>query len=60
MATATFVVHAPDQPGLVARFGGCFYQLGLNIVDASNHTDGLPGTTPRFFMRLVVDIGSSM
>ncbi len=36
---ATFLVAAPDQPGLVARLAGFFYNAGLNIVDASNHTD---------------------
>ena len=36
---ATFLVSAPDQPGLVARLSGFFYELALNIVDASNHTD---------------------
>jgi formyltetrahydrofolate deformylase len=36
---ATFLVAASDQPGLVARLAGFFYGAGLNIVDASNHTD---------------------
>ena len=54
--TATFLVHAPDQPGLVARLAGFFYRLGLNIVEASNHTDAHVETGPRFFMRLVVDL----
>ena len=55
---ATFLVAAPDQPGLVARLAGFFYTLGLNIVDAGNHTDARPGAPPRFFMRLVVDLSS--
>ncbi|MBK6516091.1 MAG: formyltetrahydrofolate deformylase [Polyangiaceae bacterium] len=55
--TATFLVRAPDQPGLVARLAGFFYRLGLNIVDASNHTDAHVGDAPRFFMRLVIDLG---
>ena len=55
-ARATFLVAAPDQPGLVARLAGFFYGLGLNIVDASNHTDTFAGGPPRFFMRLVVDV----
>jgi formyltetrahydrofolate deformylase len=50
MARAIFLVKAPDQPGLVARLSGFFYRLGLNIVDASNHSD------QRFFMRIVVDL----
>lgn len=54
---ATFLVAAPDQPGLVARLAGFFYNAGLNIVDASNHTDPFADGGPRFFMRLVVDIG---
>jgi formyltetrahydrofolate deformylase len=56
---ATFLVAAPDQPGLVARLAGFFYALGLNIVDAGNHTDAALGSSPpRFFMRLVVDLSS--
>jgi formyltetrahydrofolate deformylase len=51
---ATFLVSAPDQPGLVARLSGFFYELGLNIVDASNHTDLHAEAGARFFMRLVV------
>jgi formyltetrahydrofolate deformylase len=54
---ATFLVAAPDQPGLVARLAGFFYDAGLNIVDASNHTDVYAEGGARFFMRLVVDIG---
>src|SRR3954464_697144 len=53
---ATFLVAAPDQPGLVARLAGFFYGAGLNIVDASNHTDAFAEGGPRFFMRLVVAI----
>ena len=56
--TATFLVHAPDQPGLVARLAGYFFGCGLNITDASNYTDvGIEDGTPaRFFMRLVVEL----
>jgi formyltetrahydrofolate deformylase len=53
---ATFLVAAPDQPGLVARLAGFFYNAGLNIVDAGNHTDAHAEGGPRFFMRLVVDV----
>jgi formyltetrahydrofolate deformylase len=56
LLAATFLVAAPDQPGLVARLAGFFYDAGLNIVDASNHTDPWADGGPRFFMRLVVDI----
>ena len=55
---AIFLVSAPDQPGLVARLAGFFYDAGLNILDASNHTDTSgEGGSARFFMRLVVDLG---
>lgn len=55
-STATFLVTAPDQAGLVARLSGFFYELGVNILDASNHTDLHADAGPRFFMRLVVDL----
>ena len=53
---ATFLVAAPDQAGLVARLAGFFYQAGLNIVDASNHTDVYVEEGARFYMRMVVDV----
>jgi formyltetrahydrofolate deformylase len=53
---ATLLVSAPDQPGLVARLAGFFYELGLNIVDAGNHTDVFADGGPRFAMRIVVDL----
>src|SRR5438477_1680203 len=56
MPHATFLCAARDQPGLVARLAGFFYEHQLNIVDASNHTDPLADGGPRFFMRLVVDL----
>jgi formyltetrahydrofolate deformylase len=56
-ARAVFLVAAPDQPGLVARLAGFFYHLGLNILDASNHSDlYAEGGAARFFMRLDVDL----
>jgi formyltetrahydrofolate deformylase len=56
-ARATFLLSAPDRPGLVARFAGFFSDLGLNILDASNHTETFTENgVPRFFMRLVVDL----
>lgn len=55
---ATLLISSPDQPGLVARLAGFFYTLDLNILDASNHTDALSEGGPRFFMRIVVDLGS--
>lgn len=57
MNTGTFLVAAPDQPGLVARLASFFYAAGLNIVDASNHTDPHAEGGARFYMRLVVDVG---
>jgi formyltetrahydrofolate deformylase len=57
VARATFLVAAPDQPGLVARLAGFFYALGLNIIDSGNHSDVDVGSLPpRFFMRIVVDL----
>lgn len=55
MPRATFLVSAPDQPGLVARLSGFFFERRLNIVDASNHSEA--GARDTFFMRLVVDLG---
>lgn len=56
---ATFLFTAADQPGLVARLAGFFYELGLNILDAGNHTDtAVESGPPRFFMRLVVDLAN--
>lgn len=53
---ATFLVAAPDQAGLVARLASFFYQAGLNIVDASNHSDEYVEGPARFYMRMVVDV----
>jgi formyltetrahydrofolate deformylase len=50
---ATWLVSAPDQPGLVARLAGLFYERGLNIVDSGQHSDV---ASRRFFMRLVVEL----
>jgi formyltetrahydrofolate deformylase len=59
VARATFLVAAPDQPGLVARLAGFFYSLGLNILDSGNHSDvDVSSSPPRFFMRIVVDLGT--
>ena len=54
---ATLLFSSRDQPGLVARLSGFFYERGINIVDATNFTDVHGERGPRFFMRLVVDLG---
>ena len=46
---ATFLFTSADQPGLVAQLAGFFYDLGLNIVDAKNHTDPNAEGGARFF-----------
>jgi formyltetrahydrofolate deformylase len=60
MSRATVLFSSPDQPGLVARLSGFFYELGVNIVEASNYTDlyatGDAGPRARFYMRIVVDL----
>jgi len=54
---ASFLVTAPDQPGLVARLAGFFHRLGLNIVDSTHHSEPARADAPaRFFMRIVVDL----
>jgi formyltetrahydrofolate deformylase len=53
---ATILFSAPDRPGLVARLSGFFYELGLNILSASNFTDVHGERGARFFMRIVVDL----
>jgi formyltetrahydrofolate deformylase len=54
---ATFLVAAPDQPGLVARLAGFFADRGANIVDAQNHSEPhAEEGHPRFYMRLVVEL----
>ncbi len=54
---AVFQVSTSDRPGLVARFAGFFFELGLNIADASHHAAAPTGGDPtRFFMRIVVEL----
>jgi formyltetrahydrofolate deformylase len=61
IARATFLFAAADQPGLVARLSGFFYERALNIVDGSDHVEGDPADPgkPRFFTRLVVELDDS-
>ncbi len=56
MSRATILFSSPDRPGLVARLSGFFFDLGLNILEASNYTDLYGERGPRFYMRLVVDL----
>jgi formyltetrahydrofolate deformylase len=56
---ATFLFTARDQPGLVARLAGFFYELALNIVDGSDHVEAGEGDSARFFIRSVVELDDS-
>ncbi len=53
---ATFLFAARDQPGLVARLAGFFYELALNIVDGSDHVEAGDAGSARFFIRMVVEL----
>ena len=53
---ATFLFAAPDQPGLVARLSGFFYELGLNIVESSTHSDLFAEGGARFYLRIVLEL----
>ena len=56
MSRGAILFSAPDRPGLVARLSGFFYELGLNILEASNYTDLHGERGARFYMRIVVDL----
>lgn len=49
---ATLLVTCSDRPGLVAALSQALYSLGLNIVDAAQHTDPIAG---QFFQRIRFD-----
>ncbi|MBY0401602.1 formyltetrahydrofolate deformylase [Myxococcota bacterium] len=49
---ATLLVTCDDRPGLVAALSHALYSLGLNIVDAAQHTDPFAG---KFFQRICFD-----
>ena len=49
---ATLLVTCADRPGLVAALSQALYSLGLNIVDAAQHTDPVAG---QFFQRIRFD-----
>jgi formyltetrahydrofolate deformylase len=59
MNRATILFAGPDRPGLVARLSGFFAERSLNILEASNYTDLHGERAPRFYMRLVVDLGTA-
>ena len=42
MIRGTFLVAAPDQPGLVARLAGFFFSHRLNIVESTSTTPSCP------------------
>jgi len=51
--TATLLVSCNDRPGLVAALSQLLYALGLNILDADQHTDTVAG---KFFQRIRFDL----
>jgi formyltetrahydrofolate deformylase len=51
--TATLLVSCDDRPGLVAALSQLLYALGLNILDADQHTDPVAG---QFFQRIRFDL----
>jgi formyltetrahydrofolate deformylase len=54
MTTATLLACCDDRPGLVAALSQLLYALGLNILDADQHTDSKAG---KFFQRIRFDLG---
>jgi len=51
--TATLLACCEDRPGLVAALSQLLYALGLNILDADQHTDSKAG---KFFQRIRFDL----
>jgi formyltetrahydrofolate deformylase len=51
--TATLLACCDDRPGLVAALSQLLYALGLNILDADQHTDG---KARKFFQRIRFDL----
>jgi formyltetrahydrofolate deformylase len=49
---ATLCVRCDDRPGLVAALSQTLFALGLNIVDAAQHTDPVEN---QFFQRIRID-----
>ncbi|MFP6656073.1 MAG: formyltetrahydrofolate deformylase [Myxococcota bacterium] len=50
--TATLLASCDDRPGLVASLSQLLFELGLNILDADQHTDTKAG---KFFHRIRFD-----
>jgi formyltetrahydrofolate deformylase len=50
---ATLLVSCPDQKGIVATLAQTLYGLGINIIDADQHTDQEAST---FFQRIHFDM----
>jgi len=51
--TATLLACCDDRPGLVAALSQLLYALGLNILDADQHTDAV---ARKFFQRIRFDL----
>ncbi|MBC8187514.1 MAG: formyltetrahydrofolate deformylase [Proteobacteria bacterium] len=51
--TATLLASSDDRPGLVAALSQLLFALGLNILDADQHTDAKAG---KFFQRIRFDL----
>ena len=51
--TATLLVSCDDRPGLVAALSQLLFALGLNILDADQHTDSV---AEKFFQRIRFDL----
>ncbi|MBJ18215.1 MAG: formyltetrahydrofolate deformylase [bacterium] len=51
--TATLLVSCDDRPGLVAALSQLLFALGLNILDADQHTDPI---AEKFFQRIRFDL----
>jgi formyltetrahydrofolate deformylase len=51
--TATLLVSCDDRPGLVAALSQLLFALGLNILDADQHTDSI---AEKFFQRIRFDL----
>ncbi len=54
--TATLLASCDDRPGLVASLSQLLFALGLNILDADQHTDTKAG---KFFHRIRFDMSTT-